>query len=64
MVLGLVIINNHYFMPSLQLLSHKLRLTDDVAGACKSVRTLLHILQPSTSRSAYLRHWISSGDSA
>jgi hypothetical protein len=32
MILGLVIINNHYFMPSLRLLSHKLRLTDDVAG--------------------------------
>jgi hypothetical protein len=33
MVVGLVIINNHYFMPSLRLLSHKLRLTDDVAGS-------------------------------
>lgn len=32
MVLGLVVVNNHYFMPSLRLLSHKLRLTDDVAG--------------------------------
>lgn len=33
MVLGLVIINNHYFMPSLRRLSHRLRLSDDVAGA-------------------------------
>lgn len=33
MVLGLVIINNHYFMPSLRRLSHRLRLSDNVAGA-------------------------------
>ncbi len=33
LVLGLVIINNHYFMPSLRRLSRRLCLSDDVAGA-------------------------------
>ena len=32
LILGLVIINNHYFMPSLRRLSCRMRLSDDVAG--------------------------------
>ena len=33
LVLGLMLINNHYFMPSLRALGRRLSLSDDVAGA-------------------------------
>lgn len=33
LVLGLVLINDHYFMPSLRSLGRRLGLSDDVAGA-------------------------------
>lgn len=41
MVLGLIIINNHYFMPSLRRLSQRLRLSDDVAGGLQEANASL-----------------------
>ena len=35
LVLGLAILSEHYFMPALTLLSRRLRLSDDVAGASR-----------------------------